>query len=237
MLQSKVFGKILWRKLRFRRSLLFARIQFSSVGRWKGVGWGWALIRINTVNWSDANAVIIIFNYENLLYVSFFIPRFKYMKFIYSSSHCSLLVEIMRHYLAQNARCRWGFLEGANVGASKFWYFYRRSKINTAKQALFNFNFATSHKVQLDGTGGVTLWRRKGRPRRANTLTILMSGNWNISLSCKLRRQSLRKITPLKFSSLQRKESRRECWRKEKKNQAIRMEQVSTACSGVQNNY
>ena len=119
MLQSKVFGKILWRKLRFRRSLLFARIQFSSVGRWKGVGWGWALIRawalirdwalirINTVNWSDANAVIIIFNYENLLYVSFFIPRFKYMKFIYSSSHCSLLVEIMRHYLAQNARCRW----------------------------------------------------------------------------------------------------------------------------------
>ena len=47
------------------------------------------------------------------------------------------------------------------VGAGKFWYFYPRSKINTAKQALLNFNFATSHKVQLDGTGGVTLWRRK----------------------------------------------------------------------------
>ena len=114
-----------------------------------------------------------------------------------------------------------------------------KAKYNTAKQALFNFNFATSHKVQLDGTGGVTLWRRKGRPRRANTLTIVMSGNWNISLSCKLRRQSLRKITPLKFSSLQRKESRRECRRKEKKNQAIRMEQVSTACTGhaLINNY
>ena len=32
-----------------------------------------------------------------------------------------------------------------------------KAKYNTAKQALFNFNFATSHKVQLDGTGGVAL--------------------------------------------------------------------------------